>query len=244
MIDIHPPHHGAMTRRDIFTHLAIVVAGILIAIGLEQAVEAVHHARERRELIVDMRDEASRNVLTLHRIIDVQIHDATWRLAVMKTLQTATPHAGVVTVTLPPRKPLPFAVTGDRAVWAIAQANGNAALLSEQEAETYYKLDHEAEDAVEARALDVSTQNDLRTDVERLRLRLSPDATVTVPVAELPGLLKAMAARVSSLNTWAIRQAIWAGAADAVAKGEQGQALIDSMDRESSATSLRILNEY
>ena len=54
MIDIHPPHHGAMTRRDILTHLAIVVAGILIAIGLEQAVEYVHHrnqlAEARREL--------------------------------------------------------------------------------------------------------------------------------------------------------------------------------------------------
>lgn len=53
MIDIHPPHHGAMTRREVLTHLAIVVAGILIAIGLEQAVEAVHHARQRRELIED-----------------------------------------------------------------------------------------------------------------------------------------------------------------------------------------------
>lgn len=162
----------------------------------------------------------------------------------MKTLQTATPHAGVVTVTLPPRKPSSFTVTGDRAVWAIAQANGKAALLSEQEAETYYKLDHEAQDAVEARALDVSTENDVRADLDRLRLHLSPEATVTVPVAELPNLLKTMAANVSATNEWAIRQAIWAAAADAVAKGEQGQALVDSMDKESRATWLRIQNEY
>lgn len=244
MIDIHPPHHGAMTRRDIFTHLAIVVVGILIAIGLEQAVEAVHHARERHELIVDMRDEASRNVLKLHRAIDVQIDDATWGLAVMKTLQTATSHAGMVTVTLPPHKHFSFTVTGDRAVWAIAQANGKAALLSEQEAETYQKLDHEAEDAVEARALEVSAENDVRAELERLRIHLSPEATVTVPVAELPGLLKVIAANVSAANTWASRQAIWAGAADAVAKGEQGQALVDSMGREASAIGLRIQNEY
>ncbi len=43
MIDIHPPQHGSMTRRDFFVHLGIVVLGILIAIGLEQSVEYLHH---------------------------------------------------------------------------------------------------------------------------------------------------------------------------------------------------------
>ena len=33
MIDIHPPHHGSMTRRDILTHLAIVVLGIVRELG-------------------------------------------------------------------------------------------------------------------------------------------------------------------------------------------------------------------
>ncbi|HEY5056129.1 MAG TPA: hypothetical protein VII58_08205 [Acidobacteriaceae bacterium] len=43
MIDIHPPHHGSITRRDFFVHLFTVVLGILIAIGLEQSVEYIHH---------------------------------------------------------------------------------------------------------------------------------------------------------------------------------------------------------
>ena len=50
MIDIHPPHHAATTRRDFFIHLTTVVLGILIAIGLEQTVEAIHHSRQRAEL--------------------------------------------------------------------------------------------------------------------------------------------------------------------------------------------------
>ncbi len=57
MIDIHPPAHGSMTRRDFFVHLGIVVLGILIAIGLEQAIEYVHHrhqlAEARRELATE-----------------------------------------------------------------------------------------------------------------------------------------------------------------------------------------------
>lgn len=50
MIDIHPPQHGSITRRDFFIHLFIVVLGILIAIGLEQAVEYVHRQHQLHEL--------------------------------------------------------------------------------------------------------------------------------------------------------------------------------------------------
>ena len=50
MIDIHPPHHGTMTRRDMLTHLVIVVLGILIAIGLGQSVEYLHRRHQVHEL--------------------------------------------------------------------------------------------------------------------------------------------------------------------------------------------------
>jgi hypothetical protein len=50
MIDIHPPHHAATTRRDFFIHLSTVVLGILIAIGLEQTVELIHQQHQRQEL--------------------------------------------------------------------------------------------------------------------------------------------------------------------------------------------------
>jgi hypothetical protein len=59
MIDIHPPHHAATTRRDFFIHLATVVLGILIAIGLEQTVELLHHrhlATEARRSLVTERN--------------------------------------------------------------------------------------------------------------------------------------------------------------------------------------------
>jgi hypothetical protein len=60
VIDIHPPHHGAMTRRDILMHLIIVVLGIVIAIGLEQTVEYVHHR--------DQLNEARRELATEYKI--------------------------------------------------------------------------------------------------------------------------------------------------------------------------------
>ena len=66
MIDIHPPHHGAMTLRDFFIHLGIVVLGILIAIGLEQSVEYFHH----RHLAAD-----AHNALLAERAADARSND-------------------------------------------------------------------------------------------------------------------------------------------------------------------------
>ena len=43
MIDIHPAEHAAHSWREFLVHIATIVLGIIIAIGLEQAVELVHH---------------------------------------------------------------------------------------------------------------------------------------------------------------------------------------------------------
>ncbi|MGH8335618.1 MAG: hypothetical protein ACRETL_02060 [Gammaproteobacteria bacterium] len=42
MLDVHPPHEAARTWTDFFIHIATIVVGLLIAIGLEQAVERIH----------------------------------------------------------------------------------------------------------------------------------------------------------------------------------------------------------
>jgi hypothetical protein len=41
MLDVHPPHHAASTWRDFFIRIITIVIGLLIAIGLEQTVEAI-----------------------------------------------------------------------------------------------------------------------------------------------------------------------------------------------------------
>lgn len=62
MIDIHPPQHGSITRRDFFIHLGIVTLGIFIAIGLEQTVEYIHHIHQRHQLEENLRDELRDNL--------------------------------------------------------------------------------------------------------------------------------------------------------------------------------------
>jgi hypothetical protein len=59
MLDVHPPEHAAHSWRDFFTHIITIVIGLLIAVGLEQAVEYVHHRHEvtetRERITVELR---------------------------------------------------------------------------------------------------------------------------------------------------------------------------------------------
>ena len=49
MLEVHPPHHAASSWRDFFIHIATIVIGLLITIGLEQTVERIHQHYELRE---------------------------------------------------------------------------------------------------------------------------------------------------------------------------------------------------
>lgn len=49
MLDVHPPPHAAHGWRDFLVHIATIVIGLLIALGLEQSAESIHHRRQVRE---------------------------------------------------------------------------------------------------------------------------------------------------------------------------------------------------
>ena len=56
MLDVHPPHGSTRSWKDFFVHLATIVIGLLIAVGLEQTVELIHHRNQRIDLEEQMRD--------------------------------------------------------------------------------------------------------------------------------------------------------------------------------------------
>ncbi len=61
MLDVHPPHEAAHTWKDFFIHIATIVIGLLIAIGLEQTVEFFHHRHELQRAREEMRTETEHN---------------------------------------------------------------------------------------------------------------------------------------------------------------------------------------
>lgn len=54
MLDVHAPHQVIHTWNDFFIHIATIVVGLLIAVGLEQSIEAIHHRHQRLELEEEM----------------------------------------------------------------------------------------------------------------------------------------------------------------------------------------------
>jgi hypothetical protein len=66
MLDVHPPHSPTHTWKDFFIHIATIVIGLLIAVGLEQTVEFVHHREQAREV---------RESLKLELVHDVKSND-------------------------------------------------------------------------------------------------------------------------------------------------------------------------
>lgn len=49
MLDVHAPEHPIGGPRDFLVHLLTITVGLLIALGLENSVEALHHRHQRKE---------------------------------------------------------------------------------------------------------------------------------------------------------------------------------------------------
>jgi hypothetical protein len=62
MLDVHPLHHSPNTWRDFLLHIATIVIGLLIAIGLEQTVEYIHHHQQIREMEDALSQESRENL--------------------------------------------------------------------------------------------------------------------------------------------------------------------------------------
>jgi hypothetical protein len=61
MLDVHPPGHTIYGMRDFFLHLLTITIGLLIALGLEASVEALHHRHQRIEAEATIRRELEEN---------------------------------------------------------------------------------------------------------------------------------------------------------------------------------------
>jgi hypothetical protein len=56
MLEVHAPHEATHTWKGFFIHIATIVIGLFIAVGIEQTVEYFHHRHIRKQLEEQMRD--------------------------------------------------------------------------------------------------------------------------------------------------------------------------------------------
>jgi hypothetical protein len=62
MLDVHPAHHAASSWKEFFVHIATMVLGLLIAVGLEQGMEYIHHRRQVAEVREALLQERRSNI--------------------------------------------------------------------------------------------------------------------------------------------------------------------------------------
>jgi hypothetical protein len=107
LLDVHPPHPPTHTWRDFLIHIATIVVGLLIAVGLEQSVEALIHRHERVELVDRMHTQAERNLPILQADIRSASNQLVWLQSVIDLLTDAPVEAGDISVHLPNLPPSP-----------------------------------------------------------------------------------------------------------------------------------------
>jgi hypothetical protein len=140
MLDVHPPHQAAHTWKDFFIHIATIVVGLIIAVGLEQTVEAIHQHRERHELMEQLDAE--------HRQVLNDAEDSTasrargldWFAARMEGMEAVLTRQQPYQ---PPARPaLNDANDPHDSVWRAAKASGRTSILSQQVVIANSEIEH------------------------------------------------------------------------------------------------------
>jgi hypothetical protein len=139
MIDVHSPEHTPHSWRDFFIHIATIVVGLLIAIGLEQTVEHVHRAHEARELRKSLAEETDQIIKDSASADAGLRHAYDWDEQVVRQIDEAG-------LRNQPLGPLPAAasemyVIAADPVYRAAKASGQLALLSHDEVQAYSEVD-------------------------------------------------------------------------------------------------------
>ena len=138
MLDVHPAHHSATTWRDFLIHIATIVIGLLIAIGLEQSVEMIHRAHQRRVLRDSLAAETEQILKDSGKLEQLEVQQNEWSSKFLDQMSEAAAHHHPIGV-LPPRPPNDADLPDDP-VYTTAAASNQLGLLSREEAQAYGEI--------------------------------------------------------------------------------------------------------
>jgi len=169
VLDVHPPHESVHSWRDFFIHIATIVVGLIIAVGLEQTVEALHRHSERAELRESLQHETY-EILRDAEHVDTSISaEIKWQQQI-GDIFIASERTHRPLGQLPP-EPLKDFDFPDDPIYKAAKASNKLTLLSKEETEAYGELDGLLEHVniayrqrVDALNAEIETQRQLRFD--------------------------------------------------------------------------------
>jgi hypothetical protein len=146
MLDVHPPHAPTHTWKDFFIHIATIVVGLFIAVGLEQSVEVIHRHYELREAGEALSREREANLHSMQRNQQAWIVTFSLLRDDLATLKYVQEHPDAK------QADLPFKITfssspfeWSHAEWDAAEQTGITRYMPLQESNRYqgfYELMH------------------------------------------------------------------------------------------------------
>jgi len=176
MLEPHAPHEYIQTWRGFFIHIATIVVGLIIAVGLEQTVEYFHHRHQRNYLEEQMR-EVLENDIKLIAEDTAKLKDFRAYLVELQLAVNARRHALSAPAAPPandPRSGPPLGLPS-LAPYEAAKDNGTTALLSNQRIRLYNRI------ALQ-RSLTLAVSNQWLDDLAAMsafKKRLDPAAETT-----------------------------------------------------------------
>jgi len=126
MLDVHPAHHAANSWKEFFVHIATIVLGLLIAIGLEQTVEYIRHSHELSAARREIAEEKRSNIENFRRSTASFQAGGLYLKAYLATLRQAIKDTAAPLQ--PMYVPLDF-VYSQYTAWTTAEREGAVALM-------------------------------------------------------------------------------------------------------------------
>jgi hypothetical protein len=138
MLDVHPPHEAVHTWKGFFIHIATIVIGLLIAIGLEQTVEYFHHRHQVAEIRRSLADERRINEVFFTSACNEFRRYAPILLGSLQTLTYLRTHPGAPASQWPGRFSFYMLIVHFQdSAWKIALQSPALAYMPRAEVQTY-----------------------------------------------------------------------------------------------------------
>ena len=140
MLDVHPPHESTHTWKDFWIHLGTIAAGLLLAIGLEQSVEALHHLHQHHQLERDLHSEAVRNNKIIRDDNQVLQSERAYALGIRANVEALQHGASPGSLHAVVRQSLGDLFLTSAGAWSSARDSSQLALLSREQTSVYEEV--------------------------------------------------------------------------------------------------------
>jgi hypothetical protein len=169
MLDVHAPPEAIRGWKGFFIHIATISIGLLIAIGLEQTVEALHRRHQLDELHESLRQDAQKVIEDSGKVVAGE--SQRFERLTARALQVKAAIDSRQPVALPlPAQPAAAWDVPDSPAWRAAKSSGLLSLMRQEEIKVYGEVDFilsEIQMAYQARLLATKRRRDFEYEFDR-----------------------------------------------------------------------------